>query len=420
MKTSIITIGNELLIGQVIDTNSAWLAGKLTETGFSVKSHASISDSEEDITTTLNNLLPETDLIIFTGGLGPTNDDITKKVLADYFDSGMILSDEVLSDVEKYISCAHSHMNKLNTDQALVPEKAKILRNNYGTAPGMWFEKDKHVVISLPGVPREMKGIYTDHIESELKTFFKTPNIYYKTMMLTGISESVLAEKLETWENNLPDSVSLAYLPAPGQIRLRLGAENFNKTEAISLVETEAEKLYKIVPEYIYGLDNESLEEAVGKLIQKQGKSLSTAESCTGGTISSRITSIPGCSAWFKGSVTAYSNEVKHNILGVKTETLNNFGAVSGETIEEMAKGVLKLLNTDYSVATSGIAGPDGGTETKPVGTVWIAAAGKLDNGDIILKKEKFVFGNNRQLNIDRSVKAALNMLRKLIINQTP
>lgn len=413
MKATIITIGDELLIGQVVNTNSAWLAAELTAIGFSIENHLSISDKASRIKTALTRYLGENELIIFTGGLGPTNDDITKKVLADYFNSKMVSSPEVLSDVETFIKAAGSSMNELNRQQALVPESAIILRNYHGTAPGMWFEHDGKVVISLPGVPREMKGIFSDHIRTKLIKHFSLPEIVYKTVMLTGIAESQLAARLEKWEADLGDDISLAYLPAPGRIRLRLGSSGTDKKSVTAKLQKSIDELQQIIPKYIYGYDEESLESVVGKMIAARGGYMSSAESCTGGTIASRITAIPGCSAWFKGGVVAYSNEIKSAVLGVNRETLNNHGAVSGETIEEMVRGAQKVFNTEYAVATSGIAGPDGGTADKPVGTVWIAAAGPG-----FLQKKKFTFGKDRSLNILRSTEAAFNMMRKEILKQ--
>ncbi len=349
--------------------------------------------------------------MIFTGGLGPTNDDITKKVLSDYFDSRLVLSQQILADVESRISSFGSTMNELNREQAMFPEKARILHNNHGTAPGMWFERDGKVVISLPGVPSEMKGIYTDSIKTNLIEFFSLPEIIYKTVMLTGIAEAQLAEKLEDWEAGLDRDISVAYLPAPGQMRLRIGAAGNDREAVTASLQDEVEALHNIVPEYIYGYDNESLESVVGRMIAGRGGQLSTAESCTGGTIAQKVTAIPGCSAWFKGGVVAYSNEIKSKVLGVNPETLKAHGAVSGETIEEMVMGALDVFGADYAVATSGIAGPDGGTDEKPVGTVWIAAAGPG-----FLVKKKFTFGKDRGWNIIRSTAAAFNLLRKAML----
>ena len=416
MDASIITIGDELLIGQVINTNSAWLAAELTSIGFTVKQHISISDSRQSIEEMLRSSLPENDLLIITGGLGPTNDDITKKVLADFFGYRLVLSADILRDVEQRIKSYGSTMNSKNREQAMFPEGAKLLKNNHGTAPGMWFEtgeKDKSskVVISLPGVPSEMKGIFNDFIKTELSAYFKLPQIIYRTVMLTGIAEAHLAEKLEDWENALPKNMSLAYLPSPEAMRLRLGIRGENREAALIILEEEMEKLHKVVPDYIYGYESETIESVVGKMIESRGSCMSCAESCTGGTIAQKITAIPGCSAWFRGGIVAYSNEIKKNILGVSEQTLQTYGAVSEQTVTEMVKGALKAFKTDYAVATSGIAGPTGGTDDKPVGTVWTAAAGPG-----FLLTRKYSFGNNRNMNIRRSATAAFSLLRKAML----
>ena len=332
-------------------------------------------------------------------------------MLAEYFETSLALSETALMHIEGLIKNAGFSMNNSNRNQAMLPEAAEILINNYGTAPGMLFERDGKLIISLPGVPREMKGIYHDHIKTLLEKRFELPNIIYKTVMLTGIAEARLAEKLSGWEEKLPGNISLAYLPSPGQLRLRLGICNDDRATAAAMLEKEIEGLHRIVSKYIYGYDNETLESVVGKMISERDGYLVTAESCTGGAIAGRITSIPGCSAWFKGGTVAYSNEVKTSVLGVSPETLRNHGAVSAETVEEMAEGAQKVFGGDYAIATSGIAGPDGGTEDKPVGTVWIAAAGPG-----FIETKKFVFGRERSLNITRSSAAALELLRRAII----
>ncbi|HAK45483.1 MAG TPA: competence/damage-inducible protein A [Spirochaeta sp.] len=411
MKATIITIGDELLIGQVVDTNSAWLAAELTKLGFSMENHVSISDTGEKISGALDRFLPENDLLVFTGGLGPTNDDITKKVLADYFCSELIFSEQILGDVETRIRSFGSTMNELNREQAMVPKDAKILRNNHGTAPGMWFEKNGKVIISLPGVPSEMKGIFNDIIKDDLGNFFSLPQIIYKTIMVSGIAEAHLAEKLSDWEAALPEGVSLAYLPSPEAIRLRLGAKGGAKADPSTCIDQQINSLQQIIPEYIYGYDNESLESVIGRMITERGTYLACAESCTGGSIAQKITAIPGCSAWFRGGVTAYSNEIKAKVLGVSPAALETYGAVSEQTITEMVRGAQRVFQTDYAVATSGIAGPTGGSPDKPVGTVWIAAAGP----DFLVTK-KYNFGKNRASNIRRSTSAAFSLLRKAML----
>ena len=411
MKAVIVTIGDELLIGQVINTNSAWLAGELTSAGFEVKTHISISDAGSDIRKTIDDFLPDNDLLIITGGLGPTNDDITKKVLADYFNTKLVLSEQLLSDVEERLRNYGASMNEKNREQAMFPESARILRNNHGTAAGMWFEKNGRIIISLPGVPREMKGIFNDHIKAALTDHFSLPEIVYKTIMFTGIGEAQLAEMLSDWEEALDSGIRVAYLPSPGQIRLRLGMSGTDREAVESILRGEIGKLHGIAGDCIYGYDNESLESVVGRMIASRGASLATAESCTGGAIASRITAIPGCSAWYKGGAVAYSNEIKIKTLGVNEETLAEHGAVSEETVGQMAEGAVRAFGADYALATSGIAGPDGGTVEKPVGTVWIAAAGPG-----FLVRKKFTFGSSRELNIKRATAAAFNLLRKAML----
>ena len=411
MRATIITIGDELLIGQVINTNSAWLSAELTAIGFSIDTHISISDAAKDISSSIDTYLPVNDLLIITGGLGPTNDDITKKVLSDYFDSKLVFSEQILSDVKSFIESIGSSMKNIDRDQAMVPDSCRILRNNHGTAAGMWFEKDGKVIISLPGVPREMKGIFTDYIKENLSKHFCLPKLVYRTVMLTGITEAHLAAVLTDWETKLPDDIKLAYLPSPGVIRLRLGSAGEDGDAVFSRLQDEIDTLLKIVPDKIYGYDDESLESVVGRLISGRGGFLAAAESCTGGSIASRITAIPGCSSWFRGGVVAYSNEIKSKILGVAPATLESHGAVSEETIREMVQGAQRAFNAEYAVATSGIAGPGGGTAEKPVGTVWIAAA-----GPDFLETRMFVFGKDRGLNIKRSTAAAFNLLREAML----
>jgi nicotinamide-nucleotide amidase len=413
MKVQIITIGDELLIGQTVDTNSTWLAIELTSIGFTVSSILSINDSEQDIKQAVSNSLKNNILTIITGGLGPTKDDITKNVLCNLFNTELEFNEIVYSDVVNFLKHRSVGMNKLNKDQALFPKAAKLLRNRQGTAPGMWFEKDSSVVISLPGVPREMKGIFAQEIKQRLIFYFKLPENYYQTVMITGLAEAQLAILIEEWERALPEKIKLAYLPSPGVIRLRLGVtadDNIEKSKKV--LQEQIKKLHEIIPGNIFSDYEVSLQEVVGKLLINSNKTLSIAESCTGGTIAQLITSVAGSSEYFKGSVVAYANEIKENVLGVNSGAIEKYGAVSKQVVEQMAQGAVKLLNTDYSIATSGIAGPSGGTHEKPVGTVWIAVA---DSKNVY--SQKFIFGSNREVNIKRSSIAALNFLRKTILN---
>lgn len=411
MQAQIITIGDEILIGQIQDTNSTWLAVELTSLGFDISSVLSISDNKSSIEKAVDDAVQFNDLILLTGGLGPTNDDITKTTLCSLFNTKLEYNELVLADVESFISQRGGKMNSLNRDQSLFPVSAKLLRNRQGTAPGMWFEQNGSVVISLPGVPREMKGIFKQEIVPNVMRFFKLSQNYYQTVMVTGIAEAQLSLILNEWEMKLPKAIKLAYLPSPGVIRLRLGMQGGNIEVMEKAVKKEIVKLHSIIPEKIFSDTQTTMHEVVGKLLKSKGVTLSTAESCTGGSISQMITSVPGSSSFFKGGVVAYSNQIKTNLLDVSAEIINEYGAVSKEVVESMALGACNKLNTDYAISTSGIAGPTGGTDEKPVGLVWIAIAGP--HGVI---SKRFRFGKERDINIKRSSIAALNMLRVLLL----
>ncbi|WP_461637892.1 competence/damage-inducible protein A [Labilibaculum euxinus] len=410
MQAEIITIGDEILIGQIVDTNSAWMAKELNGIGINVGKITSISDQEADIVSSLKQAMERVSLVLITGGLGPTNDDITKKTLSDLFEMNLVQDDFLFAKVEQRLWQRGIPMNRFNREQALVPDGARIITNNHGTAPCMWFEKDGKVVISMPGVPFEMKGIMQDEILQSLKQHFSTPVILHKTVMTQGIGESVMAEMLEDWEGNLPACVKLAYLPSPGVLRLRMSLLGDNLAELEKIIEEQLSALKKIISANIFGYDDEPMELTVAKLLSDKGKTLGTAESCTGGKIAHLITSHAGSSSYFKGGVVAYSNEVKENILCVNGEDLEKYGAVSQQVVEQMAIGARKVLNTDYAIATSGVAGPDGGTQEKPVGTVWIAVAGPND-----LISHRFFLYKNRERNIQVASLNALNMLRNLL-----
>lgn len=413
MKAEIITIGDELLIGQTIDTNSAWMGAELSSIGFDVVQITSISDKKNHIISTLKNKVGQADVVLITGGLGPTSDDITKQTLCEFFETRLIFNDEVFREIEKMLLRRNFPINDNNRRQAEVPESCRVLRNAAGTAPGMWFEKEGTIFISMPGVPYEMKYIMAEHVIPELKARFTTQHIIHRNIMTYGTFEARLAETLEDFEAALPDNVRLAYLPSAGVIKLRLTGVGTNRSKLESVVGDQVNKLYKIIPELIYGENEESLEMVTGKLLTNRCQTISAAESCTGGRISQLLTSVPGSSAYFKGSVIAYNNSVKTDILGVPPDLINQWGAVSRETVVKMAEGVRTLLKTDYAVATSGIAGPTGETDGKPVGTVWIAVA----SADATIA-EKFTFGNDRNINIMRFSLAALNLLRKQIIGK--
>jgi nicotinamide-nucleotide amidase len=412
MKAAIITIGDELLIGQTVDTNSAWLGAELSKSGFDVYRITSVHDRREDILYALNEAAGKTDVVLITGGLGPTSDDITKPTLCEFFNTHLVLNNEVLMMIEEMMKHRNFPMNEKNRQQAEVPESCKVLKNSAGTAPGMWFEKDGTIYISMPGVPHEMKHLMTELVLPELNKRFTSQNIIHRNIMTYGTFESKLADILTGFESGLPENIKLAYLPASGIIKLRLTGTGEDQAVLSGIINDQVIKLYEIIPEFIYGEDEDSLEMVIGKLLLAKNKTVATAESCTGGEIAHMITSVSGSSAYYKGSVIAYSNLVKTQLLGVQDFIITRYGAVSENTAKEMAVGARSLLNTDFALATTGIAGPEGGTETKPVGTIWMAVAS--ERGTIA---EKRVFGNDRNTNIKRFSLAALNLLRKQIIN---
>jgi nicotinamide-nucleotide amidase len=412
MKAAIITIGDELLIGQTIDTNSAWIGAELSKSGFDVRRITSIHDRREDIIYALNEATGKTDVVLITGGLGPTSDDITKETLCEFFGTHLILNNEVLIMIEQMMSQRNFPMNEKNRRQAEVPESCRVLKNAQGTAPGMWFERDGTIYISMPGVPHEMKYLMTELILPELNKRFTSQTIIHRNIMTYGTFESKLAEILTPFESGLPENIKLAYLPASGVIKLRLTGTGADYDSLSNIINEQVGKLYETIPDFIYGEDEQSLEMVIGKLLSSDKKTVSTAESCTGGEIAHLLTSVGGSSSYFKGSIIAYANPIKTQLLCVQDYFITKYGAVSENVAKEMAIGARSLLKTDYSIATTGIAGPDGGTEAKPVGTVWIAVAS--EEGVV---SEKHVFGNDRITNIRRFSLAALNLLRKQIIN---
>ncbi|MDX2172422.1 MAG: competence/damage-inducible protein A [Bacteroidota bacterium] len=417
MNAEILTIGDEILIGQITNTNSVWIAQQLNQIGVKVVHMASVADDETAIVKAFNDALLRADFVFITGGLGPTKDDITKKTFAKYFNSELIINEDVLSDVSSFFIKRGKALGTLNHNQALVPLGCTIFRNANGTAPGMWMKKENTVFISMPGVPHEMKALMTDLILPKIKTENKLPHIYHKTVLTQGIGESALAELIEKWEDNLAlKNIKLAYLPQSGIVRLRLSTSGQNLAEIENNVNSEIEKLKLLIAKYIYGYENygeetPTLEKIVTDLLKERNQTLSLAESCTGGYISSLFTAISGVSSVFKGSIVPYTNEAKHNLLEVDEGIFNTVGAVSRECVEQLAKHVLKKFNSDYSIAVSGIAGPTGGTEEKPVGLVWVAIA----NAEKCVAL-KFQFGDSRQRNITMTANAALNLLRKFIL----
>ena len=412
MKAAIITIGDEILIGQTVDTNSAWIGSELSKSGFDVFRITSVHDSRQDILYSLNEVSGKADVVLITGGLGPTSDDITKPVLCEFFNTRLVENKEVLNMIEEMMRRRNNPMNENNRRQAHVPESCRVLRNARGTAPGMWFEKDGTIFISMPGVPSEMQYIMTEHVIPELNRRFTSQAIIHRNIMTYGTFEAKLAEILTDFEKELPENIKLAYLPSSGVIKLRLTGRGNDRNILQKQMNDQVNALYGTIPELIYGENEDSLEKVIGDLLNAKNKTACTAESCTGGEIAHLLTGIPGSSVYYKGSVIAYANSVKTNILRVPDEILRKHGAVSEEVARYMADEARKLLNSDYCVATSGIAGPDGGTETKPVGTLWMAVSS--ESGTIA---ENRVFGTDRLTNIKRFSLAALNLLRKQIIS---
>ncbi len=411
MLVELVTIGNELLNGQTIDTNSAWMAQQFNLSGIEVSRITSVSDSRDSILGILEETGARANVVILTGGLGPTSDDVTKPALCEFFDTSLIFRHDIYKHIESLLAKKKCKINEFNKKQAEVPEAAIILHNHVGTAAGLWFEKNTTIFISLPGVPFEMKELFKEKVVPELKERFTFPVIHYKTVLTQGVFEANLAELLEDFEAELPGHISLAYLPSPGMIRLRLWAIGGKLDKLKDDIEIQIDKIQKVIPEYIVGFNDDYLEKIIGEMLKERGQTLSVAESCTGGAIASMVTSISGSSAYFKGGIVAYSNEIKKDQLAIESGLLDRYGAVSKQVVEDMAINSRLLFNTDYSIAVSGIAGPSGGSEEKPVGTTWIAISGKYETSS-----QEFSFGDNRDRNIRRASVSALNMLRKMII----
>ena len=410
MQAEIITIGDELLIGMTIDTNSTWMAAELTAIGVEIYQITSISDEKRHILKAIDEAMNRSDLVVVTGGLGPTSDDITKPALAEYFETELIFSEEVFTCVKELLRKRNLTLNENNRKQAEIPAGCKVLPNARGTAPGLWFEKEGHVLVSMPGVPYEMKDIMTTQVIPAIKNYFDLDVISFRLVMTYGTFEARLAELLTDFESQLPDNINLAYLPTSGIIKLRLTGRGRHQSVIRRELDRQVGKLESIIPQYIFGYDGESLEQATGRLLKTRVMTVATAESCTGGNIARMITSVPGSSSWFTGSVVAYDNRIKVSELSVNEGDIVRYGVVSENVVKQMASGIRKRYDTDWGVATSGIAGPDGGTAEKPVGTVWIAVASE---GSVIARK--FTFGDHRDINIRRASLAALNMLREQI-----
>ena len=413
MLAEIITIGDELLIGQVIDTNSAFIAKQLNKIGISVYQITSVQDDKEHIIRALTDAETRVNIVILTGGLGPTKDDITKKTIAEYFNDTLVVSDAVLKNIENiWATHVRGHLLQVNKDQALVPSKSKVLMNLLGTAPGMWMEKGEKVFISLPGVPHEMNALITEEVIPKLKSKFNCPYILHKTLLVYGLGESALAERIETWENELPKNIKLAYLPSLGKMRLRLSSKGLSQMEVIKGVEDQIQKVIPLIKDEFAGFEGDegSVELVIANQLTKLEKTLAIAESCTGGKIAEQFTANSGASSYFKGGVVTYSTESKMNLLGVSKEDIDAHSVVSKVVCEAMAANALKLFNSDYAVATTGNAGPTKGESEAEVGTVFVAIATK--NG---VYSDKFMLGNQRIKVIDKAVNKALEMLLKEI-----
>lgn len=406
MKADIISIGDELLIGQTVNTNASWIGKELAMRGVRIMQITAIPDDEQKIAEAVDDAFGRSEIIIVTGGLGPTKDDITKHTLCKYFDTTLFLHEPTLKKIEDYFAMRNRPMLEVNRKQAELPEKCEILDNNYGTAAGMWFNKEGKILVSLPGVPYEMKGIMTEQVFPRLMERFELKSLFHVTLMTQGLGESFLADQISDWEDKVRDAgLGLAYLPSPGMVKLRLTSyEGKEREEEIRSLFTELEQR---LPQYVFGYDEMSLSEIVGKLLKENGLTLGTVESCTGGLLAGNIVSVPGASDYFMGSLLTYSNHLKMQLAGVSEASLMEFGAVSQEVVEEMALGGQEKLGLDLCIATSGVAGPTGGTEEKPVGTVWIAIA--LKNKVV---SKRFYFGNDRERNIQMTILSALNMAR--------
>jgi nicotinamide-nucleotide amidase len=414
VNAAIITIGDELLIGQTVDTNSAWMAKELNAIGVWVKRRVAVGDNEADIRRALDEESKNADIILLTGGLGPTADDITKPLLCSYFGGKMVENEQVLLHVKylfEHIYRRPGAMLERNIKQAEVPDNCTVLMNERGTAPGMWFEREGKVYVSLPGVPHEMKGLMEKEVLPRLLKQFHMPVILHETLLTSGIGESMLAEAIKHWEEALPGHIKLAYLPHFGMVRLRLTASGRDKNALEEQVEELVAELKGLIKDWLVIDEDLTMQQVVAKLLKERKQTVGTAESCTGGYIAHLLTMDAGASSNFKGTVVAYDNQVKKDLLEVSDDSLETVGAVSAEVVIQMVKGVLKHLKTDYALATSGIMGPDGGSEKKPVGMVWVA----VGNAESIETKE-FHFRFDRIRNIEQTSIAALNLLRKFIV----
>ncbi len=413
MKAIVISIGDELLIGQTINTNAAWIGQELSKLGGSVIEGLTISDQADKIIETVEYAINRADVVLITGGLGPTKDDITKHTLARFFNTELEIHKPTLEKITNYFTSRNRPMLESNIQQAALPKNCTILPNNYGTAAGMWFEKENRIVISLPGVPYEMKGIMTEEVFPLFKQRFQLNSLYHKTILTQGIGESFLAEQISEWENKVrSEGFGLAYLPSPGLVKLRLSSPNGEIDK--QKIEEYLSEIQLLLPEAVFGFENDTLPQIIGKLLKDRNLKIGTVESCTSGLLANQIVSVSGASEYFEGSLLTYSYDIKESLLDIKKETLLTNGAVSEIIAQEMAVGGLKKLGVDVCISTTGIAGPLGGTEDKPVGLVWIGLA--TNNG---VKAKKFQFGDNRERNLQMTVLSALNWLRYELLTTT-
>lgn len=407
MKATILTIGDEILIGQIVDTNSVAIARHLNAAGITVDEKRSVGDDADRIAEAVREACSRCEVVVLTGGLGPTQDDITKKTLAALYGSPLHEDTRVAEHVRRMLEARGIAFNALNRAQAFVPDCCQVLFNVHGTAPGMWFERDGHVVVSLPGVPFEMEHLMQDQVMPRLKDRFALRSIVHRTMITSGLAESMLAERIEAWENALPPHLHLAYLPSPGTVRLRLSAYDVDEAEAVGEIDARFEELRRLIPHHFIGFERASLQELVHGILTERRLTLATAESCTGGQIAARFTAMPGASAYFRCGVVAYANDTKTNLLGVDAALIARYGAVSEQVARQMAEGARRLAGSDYAVATTGIAGPTGGSEAKPVGTVWIAVASPARTTAIVKQ-----CGTDRGQIVDRASAYAIALLR--------
>ncbi len=407
-RVEILNIGDEILYGQITNTNAQWMSAELDKIGMRVVRHSVISDQHEDILTGLREAADRAEVVLITGGLGPTKDDVTKKALCEYFDTPLVIQEEALAQITEFFQKRGREMLEVNKQQAAIPQKATYLPNQKGTAPGMWLEQEGKIYVSMPGVPHEMEHLMQTAVLPKLQAHFQTPFLVHRMVKTVGIGESFLAKEIEAWEDQLPPHIRLAYLPSFGMVRLRLTGEGDDRKTLQEEIAAQEKALLPLINKYVYGFDNEDLADNVGKLLVAQNKTLAIAESCTGGYLAHCFTKHAGSSAYLKGGIVAYSNEIKQTLLGVPAEILESHGAVSEETVLLMAENVRKLLGADIGIATSGIAGPGGATPTKPVGTIWVAYADATE-----CKAKLYQLGNDRSVNIQITSNLLIDWVRR-------